>query len=121
MILSKKFDYDEKILGIEGKYFTTSDNNDFTNNMLNAKIKVKELVNKSDISEFKKNTYLNENIEILATKAELKAEQDKLIKLQIHDLSYFLRRNVLDVDGFQNMLVYQTNILYIRVKKCQRH
>ena len=31
-----------------------------------------------------------EEIKTLATKAELKAEQDKIVKLETHDLSYFL-------------------------------
>ena len=73
MILSKKFDYDEKILGIQGKYFTTSDNNDFTNNMLNAKIKVKELVNKSDISEFKKKHLFKWKYRNISNKSRIKS------------------------------------------------
>ena len=47
--LVKKTVYDAKILEIEGKYFTTSDLNKFTSETLDAKIKQKELVNKSDI------------------------------------------------------------------------
>ena len=45
----KKTDYDAKISNIEGN-FTTSDYNKFTSDILDAKIKQKELVNKSDIS-----------------------------------------------------------------------
>ena len=36
-----------------------------------------------------------EEIKTLATKAELKAEQDKIVKLETHDLSYFLGKNFL--------------------------
>ena len=50
--LVKKTDYDVKISDIEAKYFTTSDYNKFTGEMLDKKIKEKELVNKSDISGF---------------------------------------------------------------------
>ena len=45
--LVKKTDYGAKISEIEGKYFTTSDYNNFTSDILEAKIKQKELANKS--------------------------------------------------------------------------
>ena len=48
--LVKKTDYDAKTTEIEGKYFTTSDYNNFTSDILDAKIKQKELVNISNIS-----------------------------------------------------------------------
>ena len=82
--LVKKADYNEKIKDVESKYFTPSDYNKFANNILDAKIKIKEIVNESDISEFIKSADLNENIKTLATKAELKAEQDKIVKLQTY-------------------------------------
>ena len=47
--LVKKTDYDAKIKDIEGKYFTTDDYNKFTSDILDVKIKQRELVNKSDI------------------------------------------------------------------------
>ena len=43
-------DYDAKMSGIKGKYVTTSDYTKITSDILDAKIKQKELVNKSDIS-----------------------------------------------------------------------
>ena len=46
--LVKKTDY--KMSGTEIKYFNTADYNKFTSDILDAKIKQKELVNKSDIS-----------------------------------------------------------------------
>ena len=49
--------------------------------ILDANIKEKQLVNKSDISGLINNTDWNKKITILATKAELKAEQDKTKKL----------------------------------------
>ena len=44
--------YDIKILHVTIKYLTTSDYNKFTNDILNAKIKEKELVDPSNISGF---------------------------------------------------------------------
>ena len=38
-MIQKITDYDSKISDIEGKYFTTSDYNKFTNDILDAKIK----------------------------------------------------------------------------------
>ena len=52
--LVKKTDYDAKISEMEGKQFTNSDYNKFTNDIFDAKIKQKELLNKSDISNFVK-------------------------------------------------------------------
>ena len=75
--LVKKTDYDTKITDSEGKYFTTSDYKRFTSDILNAKIKQKELVNKSDISNLAKNF----EPEILTTKAELKREKNKIMRL----------------------------------------
>ena len=69
--LVKKADYNTKISDNEGKCFTAADYNKFTSYILDAKIKQKELVNKSD---------LNTKLVTLATKAELKTEQDKIIK-----------------------------------------
>ena len=55
----KKTVYDAKILDIESKYFTTSNYNKFSGDILNAKMKEKELVSNSDISGFTGNSYLN--------------------------------------------------------------
>ena len=58
----KKADYDSKE-NIKNKSFSTSDYNKFTNNILDAKITLKMLVNESGF---------NENIKILATKEVIK-------------------------------------------------
>ena len=50
--------------------------------ILNKEIKEKGLVDKSDISEFIGNSALDKKIGTLATKAELKSEQDKIVKLE---------------------------------------
>ena len=57
----------------------------------------KAFVNKSDFSTLIKNSVLNTKLATLATKAELKAEQDKTVKLQVFDS--------ID-DGFQSIFVY---------------
>ena len=56
--------------------------------ILDAKIRQKELVNKSDISNLVKNSDLNTELVTLSSKAELKAEQDKIVK-QVFNSSYF--------------------------------
>ena len=103
----QKADYNEKIKDIESKYFTTSDYNKFKNDILDPKIKIKILVNKSDISGFINNTDFNEKMKTLATKAELKAKQDKIVKLQTYDLSLFIGQSYFFNDGAQNFLIFQ--------------
>ena len=71
----------QKLSVIETKYFTASDYNKFTDEILNAKIKEKGLVDKSDISGFIDNSGLDKKIAILAIKAELKAKQDNIVRI----------------------------------------
>ena len=50
---------------IEGKYFTPSSHNKFTNNILDVKIAETKLINESDIDDFVKKTnneYMNKNV-----------------------------------------------------------
>ena len=47
------------------------------------------MFDKSAIAWFINNADLDKKVATLATKAELKAEQDKIIKLQTFDSSYF--------------------------------
>ena len=53
--LIKKTNYNAKISGFEEKYFTASDYKKFTSDILNAKIRKKELVNTSNIFSLLKN------------------------------------------------------------------
>ena len=76
----KKADYDVQIKDIEGKYFTAFDYNKFTNNTLDVTLK-KELVNKSNVSGFIITSDIINKTATLVTKAELKADQDKILKL----------------------------------------
>ena len=105
--LVKKADYDTKILDFERKYVTASDNNKFTSQTLDAKIKQKRLVDKSAVAGFINNTDLDKKVAALAKKAELKAEQDKTIKLQAFDSSYFCDKSHFEHNGTQNYLVFQ--------------
>ena len=77
------------------KYFTTSDYNKFTSDILDAKIKQKELINKSHISNLVRNSDFNTKLATLATKTELKAEQYKIVKLESFDPSNFHDKSIL--------------------------
>ena len=83
---------------MEIKYVTTADYNKFTSNTLDSKITLENLVNEYD---------LNEMIKTSATKAESKAEQDEIAKLQIFDSSLFIGQSYFDNDGIQLYLVFQ--------------
>ena len=94
-----KTDYNAKISDIESKYITAADYNKFIKNIVDNSIKSKNFVNKSAIA------ILDKNVATLATKAELKTEQDKLIKLQAFDSSYYRGKSHFKDDGTQNYLV----------------
>ena len=53
----------------------------------------------------------------MTTKVGLKAEQDKTVKLQAFDSSYFYGKNVFGDDGFQSMFVYQPTFNTLESKK----
>ena len=88
------------------KYFTTSDYNKFTNEIIGNKVKEITLLNKSDVSGFIDNSDVNKNITTLATKAELKAEQKKITKLQALDSNYLRGISHFEDDETQNYLVF---------------
>ena len=56
------------------------------NNILDAKITAKKLVNKSGLNEKINTLAKREEIKLLATKAELKAEQNKIVKPETYEL-----------------------------------
>ena len=103
--LVKKAVYHAEILDIKSKYFTAAGYSKFTNEKLDLKIKQKGLVTKSDIAGFI-NDGDYKKVATLATKSELKANQDKIIKLQAFDSSYFCDKNHFEDDGTQNYLVF---------------
>ena len=97
-----KTDYNTKILEHETKYLTTSNYNRFTAETLEAKIKEKGLINKSNIFNLVNRYDLNAKLVTLATKAELKAGQDKRVKLRTFDSSYFSDKRHFQDDRSQN-------------------
>ena len=103
---------------MEWKYFTTSDYNKFKNERKLNK-KGKELLHKSDISNLAKllNVHLTKNLKILVTKAELKVEQGKTVKLQTNELSYFLDKNIFGYDVSQSMFFYQLTLNTLELKE----
>ena len=117
--LGKKIFYDAKVSDIEKKYFTSSDYNKFTSGILDSKIKEKGLIDKFSISNLAKNSGLSTKLAILATKAELKAEQRKIKKLQKLDLSYFIYKKLFGDDGFYNISVYQPTLNTLELKEDQ--
>ena len=78
--------------------------------ILDAKIKEKKLVAQYDISNLVRNSDLN-------TKAKLKEQQDKIIKLQTHDFHHTLGKNVFGDDGFQNVFFYQPTVNTLELKE----
>ena len=87
--LVKQTHYEVKISNIKSKYFITSSYNKFKDNILDAKVKNKKLVHESDISGFIKNFYLDKKIQKSAAKAELKTEQNEIVKLHIWLKSFY--------------------------------
>ena len=61
-LVKKKANYNAKISHTEKKYFSTSDYNEFTRDILGAKIKEKGLVDKFDIAGFINNADLNKKV-----------------------------------------------------------
>ena len=68
------------------------------NEISDNKIKEKKLVNESYITGFINSFDLDQKITTLKTKAELKAEQDKIVKLQAFDSSYFCGKSHFEDD-----------------------
>ena len=63
------------------------------------------------------NSDLDNKIATAATKAELKEEQDKMLKLQVFDSSYFRGKSHFEDDGMQNYLLFQPSRRYFKKKK----
>ena len=88
--LVKKTNCNTKISNIDVKSDTGSDCNKCTSEILAKKIKEKGLVDKFSVSNLVKNSDFNTKLVTLATKAELKAEQYKKVKLEAFDSSSFV-------------------------------
>ena len=105
--LVKKMNCNTKISGTEAKNFNTSGYNKFRSKILKIKIKEKGLVDKSNVCNLTKNSDLNTKLAALAKRAELKEDQDKVLKLQAFDSSYFHGKSHFEGNGMQNNLVPQ--------------
>ena len=105
--LVKQTHYEVKISNIKSKYFITSSYTKFKDNILDGKVQNKKLVHESDISGFIKNFYLDKKIQKSAAKAELKTEQNEIVKLHTHDSSLFIAQSYSFNDGSQNFLICQ--------------
>ena len=57
-------------------------------------MKQEELVTKSDVSNLVNTSDLNTNFATFATKAELIAEKDEIVRQKTFNLSYYLGKNV---------------------------
>ena len=88
------------------KYFTTAEYNKFASQTLDAKILLKGLVDKSAIAGFINNADSDKKSSNISNKAELKAEQDKITKLETFDSNYFRIKSYFEGDGTQNYLVF---------------
>ena len=109
----KKTAYDDKITDIKEKISILL----ITINLqININIKTKKMVNESNIFNLIKDSDFNTKIATSVTKAELKAEQDKIVSLQTHDLSYYLV-DLLWWWWFSEYVCLSTNSWHVRVKK----
>ena len=112
--LVKKTQYDTKTSENESKYITTADYNKCTRNRVANQTKSKNVIDKSNMSGFIKNADLAKKLAILAAKAELKAEQDKILKLQAFNWSSFRGKCHFEKDCTQNYLVFQLIYRYFK-------
>ena len=75
--------------------------------MLHAKVTAKKLVNESGLNEEIKILATKEEIKKLATKAGLKAEQDKIVKIETYDLGIFISKSYFINHGAQLYVILQ--------------
>ena len=88
----------------ESKCFTTADYKKFKNQKLDLKIKQIELADKSGIADLVKTTELDKKkLTTLTTKAELKAEQYKIVKFFI----YFFRQCTNILNRLVILIIFQ--------------
>ena len=78
------------------------------NNILDAKITAKTLVDETGLNKKIETLATKEEIKTLVTKAELKSEQDNIIKLPAYDVSLFIGQSYFFNDGAQPYLIFQT-------------
>ena len=71
-------------------------------------------MNEADISKFIDKSDLDKKIAALATKATLKREQDKIVKLQAFRSNYFHGKSHFKDDGIRNYFVFQPVLRYFK-------
>ena len=69
-----------------------------------------------ELDEKIKRLATKEEIKTLVAKAKFKAKQDKIVKLETHDLSYFLGNFFFGDNCSQNMFVYETTFVALELK-----
>ena len=74
------------------------------------------MIDKYAIAGFTNNADLNTDGVTLATKAELKAEQDKIAKLETYDLDHCLGKTFFGDDVSQSMFAHQPAINKLELK-----
>ena len=120
--LVRKTDYDAKISKIEkkklkhkhDKYSTTQKFNNLITDNSTARLEHAHFLTKALTANFLKKVHLNAKLETLATKAEIKVEQDKVLKILAFDSSYFSDKSCFEDDGFQTYLVFQPIRRYVK-------
>ena len=90
------------------------------NDIPDAKIKNKKLVLKSDNFQLINNSDSVKEIATLATKVDLKADWNNIMKLQWIHLNFSLV-NFFFGNSFQNMFVYHQTFGTLELKKIQGH
>ena len=98
-------------------YITLIDYNKFTKDILDAKIKKEKLFNKSALNKKVKTLATKQEIKAFATKAELKPKQNKIVKLETFDLSYFLGKNFLVMMVFKLCLFINQQLIHWSQRK----
>ena len=108
--------YNAKISDIEEKYFTTLDYKKCTWHTWGKSKKKKKnwSMNVQFLTSWK--ILIITKLVTLATKAELKAAQDKTVKMKTHDLSYLIDKRFFGDDDFQNIFVYQPTLDTLELK-----
>ena len=77
------------------------------NDIFDAKIKSKQLINKSDIYGFINNTDLDGDTTKISSKIRIKSRARSIEKLQTFDSSFFIGHSYFINDQSQNFLIFQ--------------
>ena len=101
-----------KVNNIDTSGFVLKTNYDTDKTDLEKQINDADKENPDTIAGFINNTELDRKVATLATKAESKAKQDKILKLQAFHSSYFRGKNHFADDGSHNYLIFQPMYRY---------